>query len=594
MGPLAGCVHRPRRRRRRVVTAAEDKLAAELQRIANGEYARAAHNGQGSADSAVSAPKLGASNGWADTVSLDHVLPAFPVDALPPVLRDWVDALATSMQVPPDLPALLSLSALGLAVSNRYAVRCRPGWVEPLNLYTACLLASGTRKSPTFRAVIAPLQDAEWDLQQASKPDRMQAAQARRIAQQEMDAAERKAARDRSSENLADAEQARVRLQGIGDPTQPPCLLLDDITPEALNMHLAEQQGHGGMFSDEGGVFATFLGRYAKGVANLDSVCKAYDGSPINVRRVGREPIQVDRPALTFGLAIQPSVLASIADKHPEIRDRGLLARFLFAVPDMTNGDVRIGHRKIDPAPIPDGVRDRYWRLVKGSAVSADSAPGLEGSGSADFVPYKAISNICYLSELTLSLAAGETFRQWQEELERRRRPDGNLAGIQEFALKIDGLTLRLAGLLHIAAVSTLPTSEQNQQKQQNPLPSSVVEVRTMQAAITILRYAIPHARAVDGLAGGSPDTLEARAILDWVRAGHHETFTVRDVLTARRQFKDADQVRNACEVLAAYGWVRLVDLPPSSEPKKPGRPAGPHYEVNPAAFNAVTRGRLA
>ena len=119
------------------------------------------------------------------------------------------------------------------------------------------------------------------------------------------------------------------------------------------------------MFSDEGGILGTLTGRYSNGVSNLDAVLKAFDGSTIRVDRIGREPDYVESPALTFGLSVQPIVLAGVTDCHPEIRDRGLLARFVSAIPDVTFGPVRVGYREIEPPPVPPGVREQYHRIVR-------------------------------------------------------------------------------------------------------------------------------------------------------------------------------------------------------------------------------------
>ena len=60
-------------------------------------------------------------------------------------------------------------------------------------------------------------------------------------------------------------------------------------------------------------------------------------GTPMRIDRMGRWA-HIDRPAFCCGLAIQPDVLAE-AVKLPRLRDVGLLARFLYAMPPSMDGE---------------------------------------------------------------------------------------------------------------------------------------------------------------------------------------------------------------------------------------------------------------
>jgi len=91
---------------------------------------------------------------WPDPLPISPVanVPVFPVDTLPPWLRDWVIALATALQCPVDLPAMLGLAVLALCAAKRYQAHVIQGWDEPLNLYVAVALKPGESKSPAFAA----------------------------------------------------------------------------------------------------------------------------------------------------------------------------------------------------------------------------------------------------------------------------------------------------------------------------------------------------------------------------------------------------------------------------------------------------------
>src|SRR5204862_214640 len=72
-------------------------------------------------------------------------------------LRTWVDAQSLALQVPKELPALLALTVLATAVSKRFEMQVRSGWIEPLNLDALVALPSGERKSVVFEAATVPL-----------------------------------------------------------------------------------------------------------------------------------------------------------------------------------------------------------------------------------------------------------------------------------------------------------------------------------------------------------------------------------------------------------------------------------------------------
>ena len=125
---------------------------------------------------------VGHNDSWPEPASVDRpTVPAFPVDALPEPLRAWVSATAEACQVPADLPGLLSLAACAGAVARRVEVVAGRGWIEPINLYVACLLEPANRKSAVFSAAFRPLREIERELIVNATPDFARRSSARRI-----------------------------------------------------------------------------------------------------------------------------------------------------------------------------------------------------------------------------------------------------------------------------------------------------------------------------------------------------------------------------------------------------------------------------
>jgi len=88
-------------------------------------------------------------------LSARRVLPRFPVDALPAWVGDQVAAVAEFTQTPPDLAGSVALATLSASAGGRARVQIRPGWVEPVNLFTVVAMPPGSRKSAVFAAMTA-------------------------------------------------------------------------------------------------------------------------------------------------------------------------------------------------------------------------------------------------------------------------------------------------------------------------------------------------------------------------------------------------------------------------------------------------------
>src|ERR1035441_7802507 len=98
-------------------------------------------------------------------------LPAFPVRSLPDWGAAMVEAVAESTQTPPDLAGVVYLGVLAAAAGGCAEVEVQPGWREPVNLYAAPAMPSGSRKSAVFREMIAPLLDVERVLQETARTE---------------------------------------------------------------------------------------------------------------------------------------------------------------------------------------------------------------------------------------------------------------------------------------------------------------------------------------------------------------------------------------------------------------------------------------
>ncbi|GAA4963061.1 YfjI family protein [Pseudonocardia tropica] len=491
--------------------------------------------------------------GWdADPTPLAprRLAPPFPVDALPTWVADMVMAVAEFTQTPLDLPGCLALAALSTAAGGRAEIEIRPGWREPLNLYTVVAMPPGSRKSAVFAAMTAPLLEAERQLIDQARPRIVEAELARKMAAKEAERRTIEATNVRDPAARAEALNAAAEYTLEAEKPVPalPRLIADDVTTEAAASLLAEQRGRLAVLSAEGGIFSTIAGRYSSGVPNLEAFLKGHSGDLLRVDRKGRPTEHVEAPALTLGLALQPEVLQDIA-RMPGFRGRGLLARILYSLPENTVGRRQVGAPAV-PAPIDKTYTSRLTRLVM--LLADHDEP----------------------QRLRLSREADREVLNLERRLEPRLAPHADLAHMTDWASKLNGAIARLAGLLFLADVLPAGWGE--------PIPT-----RHLDGAARLGHYFLGHALAVFDQMAAEPEVDDARHVLDWILRTGRTEFTRREAFSAlsRLRFRRVADLDPALQTLAEHGFLRQMEPPPGP---RTGRPASPRWEVHPASAKSA------
>jgi hypothetical protein len=489
--------------------------------------------------------------GWEPPVPIGVAgeLPAFPVEVLPGWLGDYVAAVATATQTPPDLAGMLALAVLATVAAGAVEVEPRSGWREPLCLFVAVGMDAGVRKSAVFTALTRPVAEFERGQAAAALPGITETAVLRRIADQVAATAEAGAGKAPAGQQEEARAEAIARAAEASALVVPPVprWLVDDATPEALAGLLATY-GRIALLSPEGDVFDQMAGRYNQNVGpNLGVYLKGHAGDLLKVDRRGRPPEYVERPCLTIGLAVQPEVLRGLAGR-PGFGGRGLLARFLYSLPESL-----VGRRQAGAPPVSRSVADRYALELQALAATLAVPAGNDGP-----------------ILLTLDHAAGELLLGFERELEPRLAAgSGDLAHLAGWAAKLAGTTCRLAGLLHLAGHLRDGWAQP-------------IETETLAGAIRLANYLIEHARAVFDLMGADPRVEDARWLLDWISRTNQAQFTRRDAHRAapRGRFSKATDLDPALALLEEHGYLRRVDADPTGP--KGGRPPSPRFLVNP------------
>lgn len=482
---------------------------------------------------------------WPDPIPLNQkpAVPTFPVSALPPVIADFATALAEDTQTPVDMSAAVALGTLAACVSGRATIKPKPSWTEPLGLYVVVAMDPGNMKSTVFRLTTAPLREVEHELIEAARPVIAEAEAVKELKEGELARLKKSAISKPGPTTEAEYLQA---AQEAAEATVPPLprIIAEDATPEAIASLAAAQGGRLTIASAEGGIFDIFAGRYSSGIPNLDVLLKGHAGDAVTVDRKGRESEHIDSLTLTFVLTVQPSVLRQIG-QTPVEKSRGELERFLYVVPESF-----VGHRSIDPDPIPEHVsaafNDRVRALARRYADQDNTV------------------------ELTLTPEAVAQFREVRAKNEKRLQRDGVLGSIRVkgWGSKLSGAVARIAGILHLA----------------DGRPGTEVSADLIEAADQIGDYFTVHALAAFDLMDSRGSNTLAEDLLAVIRRHMLTEFSARDLMvkTSRSKFKKAEDLAEPIETLVDHGWL----IPRQTEERSgPGRPRSAKYVAHPLVF---------
>jgi hypothetical protein len=474
---------------------------------------------------------------------------ATPLDAglFPGFLGAMASAVSKATEKPIELPGLLGLAIAAACIARNVTVSPEPGYEEPLNIYVAVGMESGNRKTAVLRHMARPLIDWEQSEAERLAPERKRLTSERRTQEAQAEALRKKAAR------LQDNQALKVEIADLEAslPEVPasPRLWVQDVTPEKLAVIMAEQGERIALLSDEGGIFDLLAGRYSKGIPNLDLFLQGHSGSSVRVDRGSRPPVFLENPALTVAISPQPHTLQSLADR-PGFRGRGLLARFLYALPPSP-----LGSRSLVPDPVPTPVDDAYGVGIR-RLLMLPPSPALDSGVNPRGW------------QLRFSPEAYSSWKDFQRSIEILMQEGGKLYYLKDWASKLPGAAARIAGVMHCVGVS--------------PEDNCIIDAAVMEQALNLSTLLIDQAIVVFDLMQRDPVMEDAQRILRWIRKQANPQFTIRDCFCAHQaHFKKVDSVYPAIRLLEQHGYVQ-----PAPSTKATGRPTE-IYLVNPQLAEA-------
>ena len=457
----------------------------------------------------------------------------YPVDALPPLLREAVLEVQAFVQAPAALVACSALSTLSVAAQGLVNVRRDAQLVGPVSLYVLAVAESGERKTTCDHILGAALREWERDRTRAAAPEQAAHASATAVLQAKRDGlleAIRRKRRD--GHDTTEDEAALNELAADTAQAAPvPRLLYADATPEALSHALASGWPSGAVMSAEAGaVFGAHGMGYETIMRNLALLNVLWDGGEIAVDRRSKPSFRLHDRRLSFGLMVQPEALRGFLERAGTLpRGSGFIARFLIAWPASTQGT-----RGYRPAPATMPAVERFEACIRElleMPLSTHADGGLQPA------------------ELALSPPAHAAWVQAHDRIERALASGGELADIRDVAAKAAENIARLAALFHVLAHG----------------PIGVIDADDVIAAEAVISWHLHEARRLLSDLD-TPSDLGAAIKLDkWLiaearRMGSHRIATNRVYRCGPSPVRDATDMKTALAMLAERRRARLVE----------------------------------
>jgi len=488
---------------------------------------------------------------WEDPVSFDIVnTPDIPADLLPSWLGDHCKAVSDNTQTPEGLAVMIAISTVATCLQKKFEVSpYGDDYREPLQIWTVTISESGTRKTAVVDKKTGPL--CEWEKEQGEKlkekireNETVRAVNLKAIERLQTAAARKSDPVERDS-LIADINKLKEETP---EPLRPLRLWTGDCTPERLQSLMAENNERMALISDEGGIFEIMAGLYSDGKANLDVFLQSHAGHPVRVDRGGRT-VHMDRPALTFGLAVQPEVLTDLGRGNKKrFRGIGALPRFLYCIPKSNIGKRDVTKRNPIPETVKLSYRNGIFQLLN---IPLDEKPRI----------------------LNLECGALKKWMQFSQFVESNQGEGNEFESIQDWTSKLPGVALRIAGLFHVVEFG-----ESDLQ----------IKQPTMEKSLDLCELLIKHAQAAFDMIGTDQATDDAKHIYKWIARGRLHIFRRRECQRALHgRFRQKDRLVKALDILHGMSVISEVDSVKVENSTKPLLV----YHVNPKLFQGGAYG---
>lgn len=490
---------------------------------------------------------------WENPILLEGInTPELGSDLLPSWLGEYAHAVSQFTQTSESLAVMIALSTVATCVQKRFEVSpYGDEYREILALWTLTMLPPSERKTPVMQEMMRPVD--EWESAQRERMVKQiyEVQTKRAVAQKRIEKLKQNAANAQDEEERNKLIEEAIDIESkMPEEVVAPKLWTSDSTTEKLQELLIEQGERMSIISDEGGIFEVMAGLYNEGKINIDVYLNGYSGSQVRVDRKNRQSVDLKRPAISFGLAVQPMVMEEFASKRKKaFRGKGALARFLYCVPESKVGKRDISRR----FPIPTEVKARYIEGIN-RLLAIDKVVDQNK---------REVPRILILEP--------DALRIWEEfsmEVEGMLAPDKDLSAFTDWGGKLAGNCLRIAGLMHL--VDKGPGV-------------SIIDKNTVTSAVKLCRLLIDHALAAFGVIKTDEVLNGARKMFNWIEKNDFKGFSRNECHRAlHATFELSEQLEKPLRTLEDRHIIKQQKIKTSGRDKI-------WYEVNPYFRNEST-----
>ena len=407
----------------------------------------------------------------------------YPLSALPPLLREAVQEVASYVQAPVALIAASALAAVSTAVQTRFGVRRNANLVGPSTLYLLTVAESGERKSTVDNLFTGPIR--EWEAEQRRLHRERRAKYEADLEDWERHGEELKRNIEGGflTAQLGTEFDPRLAHQ-LAKPEEPRLvrLLRGDDTPEALAMALEHYPSASIISAEAGTIFGSHGMKPEAIMQNLAQANTMWDGGVIQKGRVGSGELQVEGMRVTMGLQVQPVVLENFAQKTGGLaKGIGYFARFLFCRPESTQGT----RFYVEP-PASQPARAAFCQRMT-TLLTLDPVFDEYGRLDTHFVEFDA--------------DAQRTWVRFHDEVEEQLGGEEAYSGIKDVASKAADNAARLACCFHVFAGDHIRP----------------IDRWSMEGACSLMRWYLNEAVRFARVAEAAPEVADAQLLEAWL-----------------------------------------------------------------------------
>lgn len=450
----------------------------------------------------------------------------FPIDSLPPILKDAVLALHDKIQAPIALCAQSVLAVVNLAVQGHADIMLHIGQSRPISCFFLTIAESGERKSSCDNEALLAIKAYEKKLNIQYSIDIEQ-------WQNDNDAyeAQKQPIFKKLKSNFTDRKAA---LDSLGQkPIKPliPLLTCPEPTFEGLCKLMRDGYPSLGIFSSEGGQFIAGHGMKAENkIRTAASICSVWDGEPIKRIRAGEETSILNGRRLSMHLMVQPDIATSFLSDQV-LRDQGMLSRILAVAPVS-----RIGMR--------------MQREVNPQSSKALEQFNKKISAILDLKLPLAPNCINKLEPRLIKLTkeATDLYKVYADHIEGKMCNNGELESIKGFANKLPEHALRIG--------ATIALFDENN--------TVVLDVEHLRKAIEITDFYASELSRLRDEGMVDPKTILAEKLLTWIHDHwQEENISLPDIYQGGiYAIRTKGTAMEIVKLLENHGYLRKNDAP--------------------------------